>query len=163
MLLARFRTLEEYGTYSQIIMITDLVSTILMLGLPNSINYFLAKARTDEEKQRFMSVYITLSGIFTFVIAVCLFLALPVISEYFKNPAITTFSYVFAIYPWSSLMINSLSNTCIVYGKTNRLIIYNIIYTIVTLIILLITKALGMTFRQYMALYMLIMFVDLEV
>lgn len=105
MLLARFRTLEEYGTYSQIIMITDLVSTILMLGLPNSINYFLAKARTDEEKQRFMSVYITLSGIFTFVIAVCLFLALPVISEYFKNPAITTFSYVFAIYPWSSLMI----------------------------------------------------------
>lgn len=159
MLLARFRTLEEYGTYSQIIMITDLVSTILMLGLPNSINYFLAKARTDEEKQRFMSVYITLSGIFTFVIAVCLFLALPVISEYFKNPAITTFSYVFAIYPWSSLMINSLSNTCIVYGKTNRLIIYNIIYTIVTLIILLITKALGMTFRQYMALYMLIMFV----
>lgn len=117
MLLARFRTLEEYGTYSQIIMITDLVSTILMLGLPNSINYFLAKARTDEEKQRFMSVYITLSGIFTFVIAVCLFLALPVISEYFKNPAITTFSYVFAIYPWSSLMINSLSNTCIVMER----------------------------------------------
>ena len=52
MLLARFRTLDEYGTYSQIIMVTDLVATILLLGLPNSINYFLAKAETVKEKQQ---------------------------------------------------------------------------------------------------------------
>ena len=50
MLLARFRTLEEYGTYSQIIMIR-LVSSILLLGLPNSINYFLSKEKKKQQKE----------------------------------------------------------------------------------------------------------------
>lgn len=154
MLLARFRTLEEYGTYSQIIMVTDLISTILMLGLPNSINYFLAKAETEEEKQRFMSIYVTLSTILTTIIALCLFASIPMIIGYFDNPAITMFSYVFAIYPWSSLMINSLGNTCVVYGKANRLLIFNVVYAISALSILLLTKATGMNFQQYMIIYM---------
>lgn len=154
MLLARFRTLEEYGTYSQIIMVTDLVSTILMLGLPNSINYFLAKAETKDEKRRFMSIYVTLSTILTFVIALCLFGAMPVLIRYFNNPAITAFAYVFAVYPWSSLMINNLGNTCVVYGKANRLIIFNVAHVVSTLTVLLLTKILGMSFRQYMMLYM---------
>lgn len=154
MLLARFRTLEEYGTYSQIIMVTDLVSTILMLGLPNSINYFLAKAETKEEKQRFMSIYVTLSTLLTAVIALCLIGAVPLIIRYFDNPAITAFAYVFAIYPWSSIMINSLGNACVVYGKANRLIIYNVIHAVSTLLLLLLAKVFGMTFAHYMMMYM---------
>lgn len=154
MLLARFRTLEEYGTYSQIIMVTDMASTILMLGLPNSINFFLARAENGEEKRCFMSLYVTLSTILTTVISLCLFATTPMIIRYFDNPAITVFTYVFAIYPWSSLMINSLGNTCVVYDRADRLIVFNVIYAIATLVILLLTKALGMSFRQYMLLYM---------
>lgn len=158
MLLARFRTLSEYGTYSQIIMITDLVSTILLLGLPNSINYFLAKAESEEEKQKFLSVYLTLSTVLTIIIAICLYCAMPMIIDYFNNPTITTFAYVFAVYPWSSLMINSLGNTCIVYGKANRLIIFNIVHAVTTLLILLVSKVLGLNFKWYMVLYMISMF-----
>ena len=33
MLLSRFRTLTEYGTYSQLLMAINLVSSLLMLGL----------------------------------------------------------------------------------------------------------------------------------
>ena len=55
MLLSRFRTLEEYGTYSQILMVVNLVTSILMLGLPKSLNYFLAKTDAKEEKQKFLS------------------------------------------------------------------------------------------------------------
>lgn len=154
MLLARFRTLEEYGTYSQIVMVTDLVSTIFILGLPNSINYFLAKAETEEEKQRFMSIYVTLTTILTTIIALCLFCAIPLIIRYFNNPAIIAFAYVFVVYPWSSLMINSLGNTCVVYGKANRLIIFNVVHAASSLLILLLTKVIGMNFRQYMLLYM---------
>lgn len=154
MLLARFRTLEEYGTYSQIIMVTNLVTTIILLGLPNSINYFLAKTDDEAERQYFLSVYLTLSTILTIVIAICLNLSIPLIIKYFDNPMITTFAYVFAIYPWASLMINSLSNTCIVYGKANRLIIFNIVQAFTTLVLLLFSKFLGLSFQWYMILYM---------
>lgn len=154
MLLARFRTKAEFGTYSQIIMVTDLVTTVFLLGLPNSVNYFLAKAEDDAQKQRFLSVYVTLSTILTIIIGVCLFLVTPLIIKYFNNPAITTFAYIFAVYPWASLMINSISNTCIVYGKSNQLILYNIVHAAFTLAVLLIAKFTGMSFKQYMAVYM---------
>ena len=137
MLLARFRTLEEYGTYSQIIMVADLVSSILLLGLPNSINYFLAKEDETEKRQKFLSVYYTLSTIMTIIIAICLLLSLPIIVRYFNNSLIKKFAYVFVIYPWASLMINSLSNSCIVYGKMRKLLYFNVAQSIATLFVLL--------------------------
>lgn len=154
MLLARFRTLDEYGTYSQIIMVVDLVSTIVMLGLPNSVNYFLAKADTDKERQKFLSVYVTISTILTIIIAVCLNLATPLIIEYFDNPLITTLTYVFNIYPWSMIMIHSLSNVCVVYGKSSKLIYYSITHAIVNLLIILVARAFQLNFDTYMIIYM---------
>lgn len=157
MLLARFRTLGEYGTYSQIIMVTDLVTSILLLGLPNSINYFLAKADTQQERRDFLSVYSTLSTILTVVIGVCLYLAMPLIIEHFSNPLIRDFAYVFAVYPWSSLFIHSMGNIGIVYGKANRLIYYNLMNAMVILGVLLIAKIADMSFHQYMCMYMGVM------
>ena len=43
MLLSRFRTLEEYGIYSQINIINTVVTSITAIGLPTGINYFLNK------------------------------------------------------------------------------------------------------------------------
>lgn len=154
MLLARFRTLEEYGTYSQIIMIADLVSSILLLGLPNSINYFLAKEEEEGKRQKFLSVYYTLSTIMTIIIAVSLLVSLPMIIRYFNNPMIKKFAYVFVIYPWASLMINSLSNACIVYGKMRKLLYFNVVQSIATLTILLIAKMFALPFQVYMYFYM---------
>ncbi len=157
MLLARFRTLEEYGTYSQIIMVADLLSTALLLGLPNSVNYFLAKAENKEDRQRFMSVYLTLSLLLSMVITACAFAALPIIVSYFDNPMITGFAYVFAAYPWSSLMINSLGNTCVVYGKANRLIFFNLAQSVCSILLLLVAKLFGIPFSTYLVLQMVLL------
>lgn len=154
MLLARFRTLSEYGTYSQLLMVTDLVTTFLLLGLPNSINYFLAKVDNDGDRQKFMSVYLTMSTLLTIVIGVCLLLAMPLIVAYFDNPLISRFAYVVAVYPWASLMINGLGNVCVIYERTSRLILFNIIHAVSTLVILLLCNAFEMSFQQYMVAYM---------
>lgn len=157
MLLARFRTLEEYGTYSQIILVVNLATTFILLGLPNSINYFLAKANNQKEQQKFLSLYMTLSLILTIIMSLMLVALQPMIINYFNNPFISAFSFVFIFYPWASLMINSLSNTCIVYSKTKKLTIFNILYAVTNLIILLICKWFGMTFNFYMKAFMLSM------
>ena len=57
MLLSRFRTLEEYGIYSQLQLVITIVVTIFMIGLPNSINYLLAKADNRKEQKDFLSIY----------------------------------------------------------------------------------------------------------
>ena len=35
MMLSRFRSFEEYGTYSQLMLVVTLFTSIFMLGLPN--------------------------------------------------------------------------------------------------------------------------------
>ena len=153
MLLARFRTLQEYGTYSQIIMVTDLVSTILLLGLPGCVNYFVANADTEDEKRRFLTLYMVLSTMITGIIAICLLLATPLIIEYFNNPYISAFAYIFAVYPWASIMLNSLGNVCVVYGRARKLIVFNVVHALVTLALLLLAKALDIGFYEYTLLY----------
>ena len=157
MLLARFRTLEEFGTYSQIIMVTDLVSTILLLGLPGSVNYFIAKADSEKEKQKFLTLYLVLSTVITAVIGVVLFIGMPLIIAYFDNQYISAFAYIFAVYPWASIIINSLGNVCVVYEKTNKLVIFNIVHVLVNLVVLLLAEAFSWGFELYTLIYIIAM------
>lgn len=155
MLLARFRTLDEYGTYSQLIMAVNLFCSLLLLGIPNSVSFFLARANTEKAKQIFLSVYITLCTILSVIIGFCLYILTPIIIAYFDNPAIEKYIYVFAVYPWSSIMINSIANICVVYGKLNRLIFYNATNALTTLSLLLIAQYFNWSFQNYMQAYMI--------
>ena len=72
MLISRFRSFEEYGTYSQLMLVVSLFTSIFMLGLPNSINYFLARANSRSEQQKFLGVYYTLSTILSLIMGLAL-------------------------------------------------------------------------------------------
>ena len=155
MMLSRFRTLEEYGTYSQILLVVNLAVAFFMLGLPNSTNYFLAQAETHEEKQKFLSVYYTLSTFMSVVMGIVLYFATPIMVSYFNNPGITTFAYFAAVLPWTRVIIGSISNVFVVYGKTVRLTIFNIVNGAVVLLTVVIVQVLGLTFRHYMLFYII--------
>ena len=155
MLLSRYRTLDEYGTYSQVIMVTELVSTVLLMGLPQTVGYFLSRAESENEKKRFFTLYSILSTVITAVIGVCLFLATPLIVKYFDNPYITAFSYIFAVYPWASIMINTLGSVLVVYGKAGRLACFTLIHSLVTLLTVILTVALSVDFERYVLIYII--------
>jgi len=122
MLLSRFRTLEEYGTYSQIMLVTNLVTAILMMGLPNSLNFFLARAETLEEKNRFVSFYYTINTGLSLVVGAILVLMTPVMELYFKNSLLSSFLYFIAVYPWTKIIMSSVENLLVVFHKAKLLI-----------------------------------------
>ena len=130
MLLSRFRTLEEYGTYSQIMLVISLTTTIFMLGLPNSINYFLARTEDPKERNNFLSVYYTFSTILSFLAGLVLVMSAPLIVRYFDNALIKNFIYILAIYPWARIILSSIDNVLIVYKKTNHLMAFRILNSI---------------------------------
>ena len=150
MLLSRFRTFQEYGTYSELLLVINLVSSLLMLGLPNSINYFLARADTQKERQRFLSLYYFLSTVISVVIGIVLVLAIPLIELYFKNNTIRTFYYFLALYPWSSIVSSSIENVLVVYKKTRGLILFRISHSVAILACVLLVQWLGQGFSAYM-------------
>ena len=155
MLLSRFRTLEEYGTYSQLMIIINTATAFIMLGLPNSTNFFLARAETSEEKRDFLSVYYTFNTFLCVVLGAVLVIIVPFVEKYFKNDTISNFAYFLAIYPWAHITFSSISNVLVVYGKTIKLILLNLAVSAVSLASVIIIQLLGLTFNDYMIAFLI--------
>lgn len=155
-LLSRFRTLEEYGTYSQILIVANIVTAFFMLGLPNSINYFLAKSETEEEKQRFLSTYFTLSTVISLATGLTLVLSTPLIVSYFENDLIKNFMYFFSVYPWTAVILSGIDNICVVYKRINTLIVFRILNGFSLILIIILVELLDWSFAAYMILYIIV-------
>jgi len=156
MLLSRFRTLEEYGTYSQIMLVTNLVTAILMMGLPNSLNFFLARAETLEEKNRFVSFYYTINTGLSLVVGAILVLMTPVMELYFKNSLLSSFLYFIAVYPWTKIIMSSVENLLVVFHKAKLLIFYRIANSGMTVLVILFVQWMDWSFRHYLFLFLLV-------
>ena len=133
MLLSRFRTLEEYGTYSQLQLVITVVVTILMAGLPNSINYFVAKASDIKEQRAFMSVYYTLCTISGILSGVLLIILIPFIENYFNNSSISIYWYFLLLYPWTKIILSGIENILVVFSNIKKLVIFKTLYSVITL------------------------------
>ncbi len=156
MLLSRFRTKYEYGTYSQMLLVINLFTSVFMLGLPNSINYFLARAESQEQRRKFLSVYYTLSTVLSAVLGLFLVLTIPLIEGYFKNDTIRHFAYFLAIFPWAKIIALSIENVLVVYKKANFIMVYRIANSASLLGIIFLTKIAGWTFSTYMLAYVVV-------
>ena len=156
MLLSRFRTLTEYGTYSQLLMAINLVCSALMLGLPNSLNYFAAKAESQEERDKFLSVYYTLSTILSLITGLVLVLSTPLLEKIFDNNLISKFWYFLAFFPWTKIIMSGVENLLVVYQKTHILMLYRILNSIALLGIIVLVQVLNGSFSSYMILYLVV-------
>lgn len=150
MLLSRFRTLDEYGTYSQMMLVINLVTAIFMLGLPNSINYFLAKEENIEGQRRFIATYYSFSTILSVLAGILLVLCIPLIVKYFNNPYIESFAYFMAIYPWTRIILNGIDNMLIVFHKTSLLLAFRLLNSLLLLLNVILVGVLSLGFREYM-------------
>ena len=156
MLLARIRTLEENGTYSSLLLIINLAVAIFMLGLPNSINYFLAKAETRTQKNSFLSIYYTFSTILSAVLGLVLVVLIPVWVLYFDNGNLAQYWFFLLIFPWAKVITASIENVLVVLGQSSMLVKYRISNSIILLLIIILVGEFDFSFRTYMLLYVLI-------
>lgn len=150
MLLSRFRTLEEYGTYSQLQLVITVVVTVLMAGLPNSINFFVAKAKNSDEQKSFMSIYYTLCTLSGALSGILLIIFIPVIEGYFKNSSIRVFWYFLLLYPWTKIILAGIENVLVVFSNIRKLVIFKVLYSILTLGVIAICWVAHISFYTYM-------------
>lgn len=155
MLLSRFRTLEEYGTYSQLLMVTSLFLSIVMLGIPNCLNYFAARAETPEEKEHFLSQYYSSITFLSIAAGVILVLVEPLVEQYFNNDSIKNYIFVLALYPWSSAIMGTIDYLLVFHNKTALLAKYKIGNGIILLGLILLSQMFYFSFRFYMLLFVL--------
>ncbi|SDO55950.1 oligosaccharide flippase family protein [Halobacillus aidingensis] len=156
MILARYLSLKEFGTYTQLLLIINILTTLFVLGLPNSINYFLAKAENRMEQQSFLSVYYSLSTILGFVTGISLLMSAPIITGFFKNPLLNNFIYFLVIFPWAKIILMSIDHVLIVYKKANYLFLFRLINSLLLLLIVVLTAYLQLSFNIYITMFLIV-------
>ncbi len=156
MILSRFRSLEEFGTYSEIIVVITLAVSIFTLGLPNSINYFLPKSKDAVERDKFLSVYYFSITAISIVMGLVLLVATPIIVKYYDNINIEKYSYLLLIIPWTKVIIGGRSNMFVATNIATKEIAHNVLNSIFLLLIILFTKVLNESFNFYLILYVVV-------
>lgn len=155
MLLSRFCTVEEYGTFSQLNLVITLSVSFLLFGLPSSTNYFLALSEKAEQRRHFLSIYYTLTTILSFIIGLLLVLLEPAIESYFNNSDIHFYWYFLFLYPLANVTIAGISNVLVVYGKSKKLMLINSLTALVSFIAIIIVSSFKLTFRDYLWIYII--------
>jgi O-antigen/teichoic acid export membrane protein len=153
MMLSRIRTLEEYGTYLQIILVVKLLTVIFHLGLQNSITYFLKRAGSKEEKRNFVSVYYTATTILSIMACALLFITTPLIAKYFHNDLISKFAVTMLLLPWTAIIGESVEMLLVAYNRTSLMMQYRITHSATLLGTVAATWVFRWTFSAYMLLY----------
>lgn len=156
MLLSRFRSLEEYGTYSELSLVLNLLVTLCMLGIPNAINYFLPRTESVDERHDFLQTFLSLNTVLSIFAGIVMTVCVPVVVWYFKNEGIYGFYYFAVLMPWAQITIQERSNLFVASNKTKTLIWHTIANSLALLGIILLTKLLDQSFQFYMVLYVIV-------
>ena len=97
--LARLITPAELGSYRQLFLIYTTFSTLLLLGIPQSMLYFLPKAENIEKQRIIVTRSLNLISGLGLIFALCLFIFRKAISQAFNNPQLEELLIIYAIYP----------------------------------------------------------------
>lgn len=97
--LARLISPAELGSYRQLFLIYTTLSTILLLGIPQSLLYFLPRSSSIEEQKRLISRTLNIVAALAIVCQVVIILSRLFIADKFHNPALASLLLVFGFYP----------------------------------------------------------------
>lgn len=155
MILSRYLSLQEYGTYSELQTVTSLVVSIFVLGLPNSLSYFLP-SMDREEKARYLNFYYSAITVLSLLIAVVIFFLRTPISLYYENPELVRYGLFLSVIPWTKIAISSRSNLLVVESRIRREFIYCVLNSAALLLLSIGIKVFSGSFRLYLNLYIAI-------
>ena len=154
MILSKYRSLQEYGTFTQMLLVVSLIDSILMMGLPNSISFFLGRSKDLKSRQDFLSVYFTLNTILTVLSGVILVACIVPIQMYFKNDSIRSYWFFLAFFPWATVTSSAMENMCVSSQKTNFLIPFKICHSVSSISVALLCYLLKAPFQIYVIGYL---------
>ncbi len=99
--LARLLSPADLGTYRQLFLIYTTVSAVLLLGIPQSLLYFMPKAQDAAEQGKIIKRTLFMAVLLSIVCAAGMFLCRGLVANKFNNPQLLRLLPLFALYPIS--------------------------------------------------------------
>ncbi|MBO4848116.1 MAG: glycosyltransferase [Clostridia bacterium] len=150
MLLSRFRTVEEYGTYSQMIMVSAIIIIFFASGFSQCVHFFLANERNELKRAQFIKTYYAITTVCSMIGGLLSVLLIPLFVRYFGNGALKEYGFFLCIYPISKILNDGADRFFVIYKRTGQLILFKARYAIATLAIIIVALILKWPFKTYM-------------
>lgn len=140
MVLSRFFTIGDYGTYKQVMYVYNTLLVVFTLGLPKAYSYFLPKYPEDQSKAiigRITSLFWVLGALFS----VLLFCGSGCIAKLMNNPELSVALRLFAPVPLLLLPTMGVESVCASFKRAKLLAIYTVITRLLTILLIVIPVA----------------------
>lgn len=124
MVLSRYLSKEEYGTYRQIIYIYTMLSGVFSAGLPSAYSYFLPKLNLSQGKQ-LSNILLFLFMILGSILSLVLYYGASILSNILQNPTLTNNLKLFSIIPILLIPTLGIEGLFTAVRKAEKLLIYN--------------------------------------
>ena len=132
MILSRFFTKEDYGTYKQVMYVYDTLLVVFTLGLPRTYSYFLPKYPHEQSKaiiSKITSVFFVLGSLFSLVLFTC---ATP-IARWLNNEDLAFAIRLFSPTPFFLIPTLGLDGIYAAFRKTQFVALYTTVTRIFTI------------------------------
>ena len=133
-------SLTEYGTYSQVMLITATASSLTILGMTNAVNYFFNGNTSYDEKQKYLGTLFDIQYVLGIFCALLLILFRDHISVYFKNDQLKGILWVAACLPALQNLLPMMQVLFVATGKAKLIAVRNFVISIARLISVLLAS-----------------------
>lgn len=134
--LARALPLTDYGTYGQVLMVTDFFKALFALGLAQIITVHLAKYPKEEGKVLGSNLFL---GLLSGCVAIALlFVSANWIGQWFDNEALAPY---LQLYVWSivlAIVFESINATLIFFGKIKESVLIIVLGNFLKIVLLVV-------------------------
>lgn len=120
----------DYGTYSQILLLTTTISSLTILGMMDGINFFFCKENNEIKRNSYVSTIFFLQAIVSLVVLISVMICTVPISKYFDNSSLKPLMIYAALLPISQNMISLLQIMFLAIGKAKQIAIRNLIVSV---------------------------------
>ena len=129
-LLSLHFSLEEYGTYSQALLVTSSTTSISILGLTNGTNYFYNRTTDELIQKTYVATIFTIQYVIGVLCAVLLIACRGVIALYFRNERLINLMLLVAFTPMLSNLIAMYQTLFVSIGQAKKIAARNLFVSV---------------------------------
>lgn len=131
-------SLQEYGTYSQALLVTSTATSLSILGLTNATNYFYNRTKDESVQRMYVASIFTIQYIVGLACSVLIFALRDSLAAYFGNKTLTEVLPIVALTPLLTNLISMYQVLFVSVGKAKVIAIRNLAVSLVRLLAVLI-------------------------
>ena len=132
--LSGYFSLQDYGTYSQIMLLTTTISSMTILGMMDGVNFFFCKEKDEKKRDAYISTIFFMQYAVGIVVSLTVLICAGPISKYFGNDSVKSLIAFAAILPVAQNTISLLQIMFIAIGKARQIAIRNLLVSILKLV-----------------------------